>query len=183
MERKILTIIVILVVALVVSLCAAALLYNQNLNQQQTISNINQQKAQDQINEQIYSDIMHSIEDDNQGAIFSPPIQLGDALRAAYGRYETGVWNETTLDMLGTTRVDVKLVYGYVDEAANSTVVLNVVTSPQASYSHVQNNGVTYRYMYQIIAYDADAEIMPLTHYGCVLVDAETREILPIPPS
>jgi hypothetical protein len=37
--------------------------------------------------------------------------------------------------------------------------------------------------MWQIVAYNASADLMPLTHDGYCLVDAVTGETLPIPAS
>jgi hypothetical protein len=44
-------------------------------------------------------------------------------------------------------------------------------------------NGVTYQYMWQIVAYDETADLMPLTHDSYCIVDAVTGEVLPIPAS
>jgi hypothetical protein len=170
---------VILAVALVVSLAATTVLYidNQNLNKDK------QTAAQNWANRNTYTQVLLSIARANNGSSLAPPMDMIGALQNAYGFGANSVWNQSALEMLGTTRVDMKMVYGYVDQATNATVVLNTVTEPQTSYAHVTLNGVTYRYMWQIIAYDTASDIMPLTHDGYCLVDAATGELLPVPTS
>jgi hypothetical protein len=169
----------VLVIALVSSLAATTVLYvdNQNLNKEK------QTTAEAIANRNTYLEVLTSIAAANNDTSFAPPITQLLALYSAYGWGSSNYWNQTALEMLGTTRVDMNLVYGYVDQATNATVVLSAVTEPQASYAHVASNGVTYRYMWQIIAYNAASEIMPLTHEGYCLVDAATGESLPVPAS
>ena len=80
---------------------------------------------------------------------------------------------------LNATRVDVKLVYGYT--TSDTAVIENAVMTPALDYSPVNRDGVTYRYMWQIVAYNTASDLMPLTHDGYCLVDAATGEILPTP--
>jgi hypothetical protein len=170
---------IVLVIALVSSLAATTVLYidNQNLNKDKETA------AQNWANRNTYTQVLLSIAKANNGSSLAPPMDMIGALQNAYGFGANNVWNQSALEMLGTTRIDVKMVYGHVDQATNATVVLNTITEPQASYAHVTSNGVTYRYMWQIIAYNAASEIMPLTHEGYCLVDAETGELLPVPAS
>jgi hypothetical protein len=170
---------IVLVIALVSSLAATTVLYidNQNLN------NDKHTAAENWANRNTYTQVLLSIAAANNGTSLAPPVDMMGALQNAYGFGANSVWNQSALEMLGTTRVDVKMVYGYVDQATNATVVLNTITEPQASYAHVTANGLTYRYMWQIIAYNAASEIMPLTHEGYCLVDAATGELLPVPAS
>jgi hypothetical protein len=169
----------ILVIALVSSLAATAVLYadNQNLNREK------QTTAEAIANRNTYLQILLSIAAANNDTAFAPPITQLLALYSAYGWGSSNDWSQTALEMLGTTRVHMSMVYGYVDQAKNATVVLSTVTESQASYAHVTTNGVTYRYMWQIIAYNEASEIMPLTHEGYCLVDAATGEVLPVPSS
>jgi hypothetical protein len=169
----------ILVIALVSSLAATTVLYidNQNLNKDK------EEAARTVANRNTYREVLQSIAIANNATSFVPPIARMDALYNAYGLGYSNTWNQSAIEMLGTTRVDISMVYGYVDEAANATVVLNTITEPQASYTHITSNDVTYRYMWQIIAYNAASQIMPLTHYGYCLVDAATGELLPVPAS
>ncbi len=169
----------ILVIALVSSLAATTLLYvdNQNLNREK------QTTAEAIANRNTYLQVLTSITAANNDTSFAPPITQLLALYSAYGWGSSNNWNQSALEMLGTTQVDMSMVYGYVDQATNSTVVLNTVTEPQASYTHITSNGVTYRYMWQIIAYNAASQIMPLTHDGYSLIDAATGEQLPVPAS
>jgi hypothetical protein len=175
--KKMCLLTIVLVIALVSSLAATTLLYidNQNLNKDK------QTAAQNWANRNTYTEVLLSIVAANNGTSFAPPVDQMGALYNAYGFGSNNVWNQSALEMLGTVRVDMSMVYGYVDQATNATVVLNTITEPQASYAHVTVNGVTYRYMWQIIAYDAASEIMPLTHDGYCLIDAATGESLPVP--
>ena len=177
MTKKMFLLTVVLVVALVSSLAATTLLYidNQNLNKDK------QTAAENWANRNTYTQVLLSIAKANNATSFAPPVDQMGALQNAYGFGSSSIWNQSALEMLGTSRVDMSMVYGYVDQATNATVVLNTVTEPQASYAHVTSNGVTYRYMWQIIAYDAASEIMPLTHDGYCLIDAATGESLPVP--
>jgi hypothetical protein len=84
---------------------------------------------------------------------------------------------------LNATKVDIKLVYGHIDQATERTVIAGALETPQADYSSFVIDGVTYRYMWQIVAYNASADLMPLTHDGYCLVDAVSGETLPIPAS
>lgn len=179
MIKKMFLLTIVLVIALVSSLAAPTVLYidNQNLNRD------NQTAAQNWVNRNTYTQVLLSIAAANNGSSLAPSLDMIGALQNAYGFGANNVWNQSALEMLGTTRVDIKMGYGYVDQATNATVVLNTVTEPQASYGHVTSNGVTYRYMWQIIAYNAASEIMPLTHEGYCLVDAATGEVLPVPAS
>ncbi len=166
---------VVLVAILIVSLGMTAYLYvqNQNLNQQ---VNANAQNS----NRLLYHSTIGQIVSDNANNTFAPPIAMYPALLTAF---EYTTWTEDSLMELKATRVDVKLVYGYVDEASNQTVVVNALDTPQVDYSDFVIDGVTYQYMWQIVAYDASADLMPLTHDGYCLVDAVTGEFLPIPSS
>jgi hypothetical protein len=169
----------VLVIALVSSLAATTLLYIDNQN----LSKDKQTAAENWANRNTYTQVLLSIAAANNGTSFAPPVDQMGALQLAYGLGANSVWNQSALEMLGTTRVAMSMVYGYVDQATNATVVLSTVTEQQASYAHVDSNGVTYRYMWQIIAYNAASEIMPLTHEGYCLVDAATGESLPVPAS
>jgi hypothetical protein len=169
----------ILVIALVSSLAATTVLYIDNQN----LTKDNQTATQNWANRNTYTQVLLDIAAANNGSSLAPPVFQMLALQYAYGLGANSVWNQTALEMLGTTRVDMKMVYGYVDQAKNETVVLSTVTEPQASYAHVTSNSVTYRYMWQIIAYNAGSAIMPLTHEGYCLVDAATGELLPVPAS
>jgi hypothetical protein len=169
----------ILVVALVFSLAATTVLYIDNQN----LTKDSQTAAQNWANRNTYTQVLLSIANANNGSSLAPPVDMIGALQNAYGFGANSVWNQSALEMLGTTRVDMSMVYGYIDQATNATVVLSTVTEPQASYAHVTSNDVTYRYMWQIIAYDAASQIMPLTHDGYCLVDAATGELLPVPAS
>jgi hypothetical protein len=179
MTKKMLITTAILVIALIVSLAATTLLYidNQNLNKDK------QTAAESWANRNTYTGVLLSIAAANNRTSFGPLVDQMGALQIAYGYGANNVWNQSALEMLGTTRVDMNMVYGYFDQATNTTVVLNTVTEPQSSYAHVKSNGVTYRYMWQIIAYNAESDIMPLTHDGYCLVDAYTGEQIPVPPS
>jgi hypothetical protein len=87
-----------------------------------------------------------------------------------------------TLMELNATRVDIKLVYGHIDQASNKTVIDGALATPLVNYSSFVENGVTYRYMWQIVAYNEASDLMPLTHDGYCLVDALSDEFLPVPP-
>ena len=177
--KKMYLITLILVIALVSSLAATTVLYidNQNLNKDK------QTAAQNWANRNTYTEVSIVHRGSKQWHLLCATLDQIGALHNAYGFGANNVWNQSALEMLGTARVDMNLVYGYVDQATNATVVLSTVTEPQASYTHVTSNGVTYRYMWQIIAYDAASEIMPLTHDGYCLIDAATGESLPVPAS
>lgn len=156
--------------ALAISLCFTAVMY---YNETQKSDELTEYK-----NSRTYWVLLDKIIADNKNSTLSQPINMEDALSTAFER--TG-WTENTLMELNATRVDVKLVYGYT--TTNTTVIQNAVTAPVIDYSPVTRDGVTYRYMWQIVAYDAASDLMPLTHDGYCLVDAATGEILPIPQS
>lgn len=165
---------VVLVAILIVSLGMTAYLYvqNQNLNQQLNTNNADNTRIM------YYSTLTH-IRNENNNNSFAPPVSLFNALLTAF---QYSGWTDDTLMELNATRVDVKLVYGYVNAASNATVVVGAAT-PQVDYSNFVVGGVTYQYMWQVVAYDASADLMPLTHDGYCLVDAVTGEFLPIPSS
>lgn len=162
-----------LAVALTVLLGTTAVLYTDT---SQRLTDLTQERS----NSAFYHDTLDKIRNDNQNATFAPPVSMEDALEVAF---ESNDWTADRLMELNATRVDIKMVYGYVDEASNETVVLGVVPSVQADYSHFSAEGVTQRYMWQIAAYDATSSLMPLTHDGYCLIDASTAEVINIPPS
>ena len=159
------------VAALTISLCFTAVMYYNETQKSLELSQYNDDDT-------LYWELLDNIVADNQNSTLSQPIPMEDALATAFER--TG-WTADTLMMLNATRVDVKLVYGYT--AVNTTVIQNAVVTPAFDYSPVIQDGVTYRYMWQIVAYNTAFDLMPLTHEGYCLVDAATGEILPIPQS
>ncbi|NLF89540.1 hypothetical protein GX563_12050 [Candidatus Bathyarchaeota archaeon] len=166
-KTSILTVIV--VAALVISLCFTAVMY---YNESQKNIELTQHKDDNTL----YWDLLEKIVVDNQNQTLSQPIPMEDALAIAFER--TG-WTADTLMELNATRVDVKLVYGYT--TSDTAVIENAVMTPALDYSPVNRDGVTYRYMWQIVAYNTASDLMPLTHDGYCLVDAATGEILPTP--
>jgi hypothetical protein len=165
---------IVLVAILIVSLGMVAYLYvqNQNLNQQLTTDKADSTRI-------LYYSTLTHILSDNKNNSFAPPVSLFNALMTAF---QYSGWTDDTLMELNATRVDAKLVYGYVNTASNTTVVVGAAT-PQADYSNFVVDGITYQYMWQVVAYDASADLMPLTHDGYSLVDAITGAFLPIPSS
>lgn len=162
-------IIVAIVAALAISLCFTAVMY---YNETQKSTELSQYDEDDTL----YWELLEKIVADNQNSTLSQPIPMETALETAFER--TG-WTAETLMELNATRVDVKLVYGYT--TSSTTVIQNTVVAPVLDYSPVTQSGVIYRYMWQIVAYNAASDLMPLTHDGYCLVDAATGEVLPIP--
>lgn len=164
-----------LAIILIISSGIAVFLYiqNQDLNLQ-----LNEHGSYSDT--EFYYQTLRRIEADNKNNTFAPPVSLYRALTTGF---EYRGWTHDTLMMLNATKVDIKMVYGYIDQATNSTVIAGAVETPQADYSSFVVDGVTYRYMWQIVAYNASADLMPLTHDGYCLVDAVTGETLPIPAS
>ena len=175
MNKKILITMISMAIIIIILLSSTGILYmqNQNLNQQENT-------VTDYSNENFYYDILVAIEKDNADSKFAPTVDMFDALMTAFNY---NGWPLGVLEELNRTKVDIRLVYGYLDESTNSTVVLNTVTFPHTSYAHVVEDGITYRFMWQIIVYNATSSLMPLTHDGYSVVDAETGEVLPIPSS
>lgn len=174
MNRKITLSLISMTVIIIVLVCSTGFLYIQN----QTLNE--QAKIDDYSNEDYYYDILYAIEHENSGSRFSPTIDMYVALMIAFNY---SGWPISTIEELNRIKVDVKLAYGYINETTNTTVILNTITSPQTSYAHVVEDGITYRFMWQIIVYNASSILMPLTHDGYSVVDAETGDILPIPAS
>ena len=164
-----------LLVLLIISLSMVAYLYIQNQDLNQKI-NGNAQRSENGL----YHQTLQHIQADNINNTFAPPVNMYQAL--LIGFQNTG-WTHDTLMELNATRVDIKLVYGHIDQASNTTVIAGALVTPVADYSHFVVDGVTYRYMWQIVAYNEAADLMPLTHNGYCLVDAVTGESLPIPAS
>jgi len=160
-----------IVAALAVSLCFTSVMYYNESQKNIELSQIDD-------DDKLYWELLEKIVADNQNSTLSQPIPMEDALATAFVR--TG-WTADTLMELNATRVDVKIVYGYT--TANTTAIQNAIVAPVLNYSPVTQDGVTYRYMWQIVAYNTASDLMPLTHDGYCLVDASTGEILPIPQS
>jgi hypothetical protein len=113
-----------LLVLLIISLSMVAYLYlqNQDLNQQ-----LNGHSAFSDT--QLYYQTLQRIQADNINNTFAPPVNLYYAL---LNGFEYTGWTHDTLMELNATRVDIKLVYGHVDQAANTTVIDGALATPVA---------------------------------------------------
>lgn len=174
MNKKLLPTIA-LAVLLIISLSMVVYLYaqNQDLNLQ-----LNGHGSYSDT--ELYYQTLQHIQADNINNTFAPPVSMYRALTTGF---EYTGWTHDQIMELNATRVDIKLVYGYIDQASHRTVIAGALATPRADYSRFVVDGITYRYMWQIVAYNEASDLMPLTHDGYCLVDAVTGESLPIPAS
>ncbi len=168
MKKSALTIV--LAAILVVSICANVYLVYQDMSTPHA--------SQNRVS--LYYRTISRIYEANLNNTFAPPVSMQDALQTVFNRTS---WTEDTLMEFNATTVDVRIVYGYVDPATNTTIIVNALDTPATDYSHFNVDGMTYQYMWQIVAYDAAADLMPQSHDGYCLVDALTGEFLPLPQS
>jgi hypothetical protein len=166
-------ILIIITAVLVASICANIYLVYQDISTPQTAQTRG-------TGYRTYSRTINRIYEANLNNTFAPPVSMQDALRTAFNR--TG-WTDEKIEEFNTTKVDVRIVYGYVDPATNTTIIVDALRIPTTDYSNFNVDGMTYRYMWQIVAYDAAADLMPQSHDGYCLVDVLTGEFMPLPPS
>jgi len=160
-----------LLVALLIASSAIALFeYNQTMALQKEFNQVNGNEAAAYYNE------FGVVPNANVNSSLAPPISMYQAL--IIGLKAEG-WTKKSLQGM---KVGVGLVYG--ETQANSTSPFNTgingpVTSPPASYVDVYENGIIYRYIWEVTVNNASYESIP--PLGFSLIDASTGEVLPNP--
>ena len=107
----------------------------------------------------------------NVNSSFNPPISMYRALQLGL---EAEGWNKTSLD--GMT------VGGYLNlqTSTNGTFSIAPLTNIPSDYSDIYGNGISYKYVWQIIV--TNSSVIELPPPGYSLIDASTGQILPNPP-
>lgn len=169
MKKSVLTIV--LTVILVVSISANAYFIYQDMLQPPKTT---------QSSGSLYRKTIGKICEANANNTFAPPVSLNEALQTAFNR--TG-WSDDKLMEFKATTVDARIVYGYIDQSTKTTIIVGALQTPISDYSDFNVDGMTYRYMWQIVAYNNAADLMPQSHDGYCLVDVNTGEFMPLPSS
>jgi hypothetical protein len=168
MKKSVLTIA--LAVILAVSVCANAYLLYQDLSPPPKAQSVGS----------LYHRTIAKICDANANNTFAPPVSLNDALQIAFNRTS---WTDDKLMEFNATTVDARIVYGYIDQSTKTTIIVGALQTPVSAYSDFTVDGMAYQYMWQIVAYNNAADLMPQSHDGYCLIDVQTGEFMPIPAS
>ena len=169
MKKSALTIV--LAVILVVSITANAFFIYQDMSQPQKTT---------QSSGSLYRKTIGKICEANANNTFAPPVSLNEALQTAFNR--TG-WTDDMLMEFNATTVDARIVYGYIDQSTKTTIIVGDLKTPVSDYSDFTVDGMTYQYIWQIVAYNNAADLMPQSHDGYCLIDVQTGDFMPIPAS
>jgi hypothetical protein len=166
MNKSILAVVLVIVLAISVSL--NVLLYLQN----QTISKPNSDLA-------LYNKEFGNVQVLSHSYDFSPPVTMYGAIKVGL---ESDGWNTTSLENM-TVRVFFDYCEFHTNATSNGFQVLHAVMPPVDNYSPFQANNITYRYIWQIVVDKTEyLGIMHTPPYGLYLVDAQTGELIPHGP-